>query len=298
MFGSSIFLCLGVCLVLFGIFGYLISVKLTEQNEKIKNMVDLIYTITNDLQLLKLQQPQQPHPSTTSITTQTTTQQLDNSQSSVNSINHNFIDKLHTDLSCQLSTVGISTTEIKKIVVSDCENYSSDDDDDESDDSDEDEDDESDSDNAVEYEEGNDETEYDEVIDNVDSISSYISENAPYNQQKDVPDHVVEQPITVNLADSDFTTIHLDLEDMSSFNKSTDLLIDETSSNSEKSNNKSLGLSTASSVENTKTIIIDLTNDNPDYNKMSIKELRKIAIERKLIDASSKAKKSDILKLL
>jgi len=292
MFGSSVFLCLGVCLVLFGIFGYLISVKLTEQNEKIKNMVDLIYTITNDLQLLKLQQNQQPPPSTTSITTQTTTQQLDNSQSSINSINHNFIDKLHTDLSCQISTVGISTTEIKKIVVSDCENYSSDEDeDDESDDADDDDDDddESDTDNVVEY---------DDVIDNVDSISSYISENAPYNQQKDVPDHVVEQPITVNLADSDFTTINLDLEDMSSFNKSTDLLIDETSSNSEKSNNKLLGLSTESSVENTKTIILDLTNDNPDYNRMSIKELRKMAIERKLIDASSKAKKSDILKLL
>jgi hypothetical protein len=292
MFGSSVFLCLGVCLVLFGIFGYLISVKLTEQNEKIKNMVDLIYTITNDLQLLKLQQNQQPPPSTTSITTQTTTQQLDNSQSSINSINHNFIDKLHTDLSCQISTVGISTTEIKKIVVSDCENYSSDEDeDDESDDADDDDDDddESDTDNVVEY---------DDVIDNVDSISSYISENAPYNQQKDVPDHVVEQPITVNLADSDFTTINLDLEDMSSFNKSTDLLIDETSSNSEKSNNKLLGLSTESSVENTKTIILDLTNDNPDYNRMSIKELRKMAIERKLIDASSKAKKSEILKLL
>ena len=287
MFGSSICLCLGVCLVLFGIFGYLISVKLNEQNEKIKNMVDLIYTITNDLQLLKLQQP--PSTSTTTSTTQAT-QQLENSQSSVNSINHNFVDKLHTDLSYQLASVGIQTTETKKIVVSDCENYSSDEDeDDDEDDDDEDDEPEEDTDND---DDENDEHESDEVNDDVDGIS-YISENAPYEvsstKKKEVVELLVVEPITVNVSDNDVTTsttIHLDLEDMSSFDKSTDLLIDETSQSS------------SESVKNTKTIIIDLTNDSPDYNKMSIKELRKLAIERKLIDASSKAKKSDILKLL
>lgn len=52
---SCIFLCLGLCLIILGIFGYLMSVKFAEQHAKMTAMCDLVQNLAQDLQMLKIQ---------------------------------------------------------------------------------------------------------------------------------------------------------------------------------------------------------------------------------------------------
>lgn len=52
---SSSFFCLGIILVIIGILGYLISRKFQEQNHKITTMCELVTTMAQDLQMLKMQ---------------------------------------------------------------------------------------------------------------------------------------------------------------------------------------------------------------------------------------------------
>jgi hypothetical protein len=52
---SSSFFCLGIVLVIIGILGYLISRKFQEQNHKITTMCELVTTMAQDLQMLKMQ---------------------------------------------------------------------------------------------------------------------------------------------------------------------------------------------------------------------------------------------------
>jgi hypothetical protein len=54
-FSSSTFLCLGIMLVIVGVLGYLISRKFQEQNHKIATMCELVTTMAQDLQMLKMQ---------------------------------------------------------------------------------------------------------------------------------------------------------------------------------------------------------------------------------------------------
>lgn len=259
MFGSSVCLCLGVCLVIFGIFGYLISVKLNEQNDKIKNMVELICTITKDLQLLKLQQPTTVTSSTSNVSTQ-----LDYTPTSYNSINTQFIERLHADISDQINP-GSRLIQPKKIVVSDCEISSNDSD----------EDDDTD-DEVTEYDEG-DEYPADTEDDPDDDFSPIEIIITSEKKEQHLPNSTTNDTVDTGLN----TVIS---EEVTDENIVQCVLKEDTTSD------------TSTSV--TKTIILDLTNDTPDYHKLSIRELRKIAIERNLIDVSSKAKKSDILKLL
>lgn len=52
---SSSFFCLGIILVVIGVLGYLISRKFQEQNHKIATMCELVTTMAQDLQMLKMQ---------------------------------------------------------------------------------------------------------------------------------------------------------------------------------------------------------------------------------------------------
>lgn len=52
---SSSFFCLGIILVILGILGFLISRKFQEQNHKITTMCELVTTMAQDLQMLKMQ---------------------------------------------------------------------------------------------------------------------------------------------------------------------------------------------------------------------------------------------------
>ena len=48
-------MCFGVCLVILGLFGYLMSVKLAEQNNKISTMFELVTNLIQDIQVIKIQ---------------------------------------------------------------------------------------------------------------------------------------------------------------------------------------------------------------------------------------------------
>ena len=48
-------MCFSVCLVILGLFGYLMSVKLAEQNNKISTMFELVTNLIQDIQVIKIQ---------------------------------------------------------------------------------------------------------------------------------------------------------------------------------------------------------------------------------------------------
>jgi hypothetical protein len=303
MFGSSVFLCLGVCLVLFGIFGYLISIKLNEQNDKIKNMVDLICTITNDLQLIKLQ-----HATTTVNTSENNTAPSDNIQKSLNNIDTIFIDKLHSDINTSKkhlltggsNSIGDICGNIKKIVVSDCE--LSDDDDEDDDDLDDEETNEDEESDMYESDtKSNVDYSFDSCSVNDTTTTKDITFTNLEKQEPNINTYILEKDSfkiyseleNVSLDEDDEENVNKSLSDSITTNLSNDIiqcvLIEE---ESEKSN-----IIPVTPVS-TKTIVVDLNADQPtDYHKMSIHQLRKIAIERNLIDSSSKLKKNEILKL-
>lgn len=319
MFGSSVFLCLGVCLVLFGIFGYLISIKLNEQNDKIKNMFDLICTITNDLQLIKLQ---------TAISTHETTHTTNpNSQLTFGGSSDSNITPSNTTLNTvkpRLNESGISEKitkqnslnsgnsgsggNIKKIVVSDCE--ISDDNSDEDDDTDEDDDEETDDGRESTYdfeidESGSNEDNTEQLLDACLVDESYYSKNINYEEINIKSIHLEKLDTLIN---EYINKPHFELEIASLPDES---YIKQSSSSDALPTNLSTDIiqcvlieehddeeKTSLPTENTKTIIVDLNSEpSPDYNKMSIHQLRKIAIERNLIDSSSKLKKNELLKL-
>lgn len=311
MFGSSsVFLCLGVCLVICGICLYLISIKFDEQNEKIKNMFDLIYTVTNELQLLKLQQQPslQPLPNTTTTSTNTLSDfaDIDIGESgggcgiSNSPLNKCIVlDTLIPTYDANLinSTNGKLLGSIKKIVVSDCDDSSSDDDSDADEDVDDTEDDDEDLDGSDDSDEEEEEDEPAElcVFELNDLEHTINSTDTPSNS------HVV---------DNDLIQIHSEEEDdgdevIKSISIHSDDIDDSVSSSDQ---NTDTGYTTTTIVEpnspvsdtqiNTKTIVVDLDPTQPDYKKMSIHQLRKIAIEKGLIVGDSKLKKNDILKLV
>ena len=295
MFVSSVFLCLGVCLVLFGIFGYLISIKLNEQNEKIKNMFDLIYTINNDLQLLRLytpttlQQSSQTIPPTTTSTS-TITDTLSNSID-IGTCISNIISPYDSDLIT--STNGrLTGTIIKKIVVSDCEVSTQDgsNDDEDSTDNDDESVADSETDSNDDEKEENDDTDDDTKLCSIKKL---------------------DNAYTYELTDLDSTTNTLsELYKPSSppTNNSNVIDLDEvdkqknTITDYDDGIQCSLIIDSSESLElphtPTKTIVVDLDKSEPDYNKMSIHQLKKIAIERNLITTSSKLKKNELLKML
>jgi len=348
MFGSSVFICLGVCLVLFGIFGYLISIKLNEQNDKIKNMFDLICTITNDLQLIKL------HQSTSNIITNNTTnplvfsggdgddsnsnsdrsskniiKSLDNhyiSSSLNNKIDTLFFDEIHSDIKNGNSIGSICSgggNGRKKIVVSDDDDDDEDNDEDRNSDEDSDDDDEDDSDTDHNNEDNDDDLEsvnsksdtensenksFDDCsVDGMSSsmdLSESLSKNLNYKEVDIKSIHLEKLDSLINeyISKPDFELELSTLPDSVPTNLSNDIiqcvLIDESELKPDPDQTHEDQETKSLPTEDTKTIIVDLnTEPSPDYHKMTIHQLRKIAIERNLIDSSSKLKKNDLLKL-
>jgi hypothetical protein len=373
MFGSSVFLCLGVCLVLFGIFGYLISIKLNEQNDKIKNMFDLIYTINNDLQLLRLHSSinpssqQQQQPSTTQISdsididigndSSSSSKCSTNSKGPIDvgvsggdcSINHNKLVTLPVGGTSKLNVP------IKKIVVSDCElsiqdedNDSDSSDDDLEEDSDSDDDDEPDSDDSEleKYSknidiklislkkeepvkgEGNEKDDDKKYIFELSDLEYTIKNTTTDLSSESIPpppllqrSHSLFSDIIHNNNNSDinelFQSIGMSGGGMDTFDMDNSEDDDNTNrfmsftvnsvidlDNLLPSSDMTETLDTSSPLTTpTKTIVVDLDSlqqqpqNQQDYNKMSIHQLRKIALERNLITSSSKLKKNELLKL-
>ena len=322
MFGSSsLFLCLGVCLVICGICLYLISIKFDEQNEKIKNMFDLIYTITNELQLLKLQQPpplqQLPNTKTTSTNTDTFSDFADiditsvgNSSSSTKCV---VVDTVIPTYDANLinSTNGKLSGYIKKIVVSDCDDSSSSDaesgDDGEDDDADDEDLDGSDEvDDDSEEDESDTEDEIVELTDinySKDHSSNHITPNDLSVFELNDLENTINSNDTIpniQVVDNELIQIHSEEDGdliKSQSTHSSDIEDSVPSYTIDTEDNTIIEPPIPSTKVNTKTIVVDLDPTQPDYKKMSIHQLRKIAIDKGLITLDSKLKKNDILKM-
>jgi hypothetical protein len=144
-FSNSFFICLGICLVVIGILSFLLSKEVLNQNHKITTMCDLVTTMAQDLQMLKMQQTvdkiQSSIPQSLQIGGNSLT--IDNihdvrsgkdTEENNNNNNNNTIiisglSSLFNDVSTNPST---NITNKNKIVVSDCD-YSDSEDESESD---------------------------------------------------------------------------------------------------------------------------------------------------------------------
>lgn len=173
LFSTPFFICLGICLIVIGVLGFFISKEFISQNHKIGTMCDLVTTLAQDLQMVKMQQ---------------TVDKLQSSipQSSVVGGGSEVTNSnLHLVLTPQLpsgnGTSGDNTSDgknsstqvtpviVNRIVVSDVDTDEDEDeeDEDESTDNDEDESDNNES----------DDEEDDRDIQDVDAINKYKNEN-------------------------------------------------------------------------------------------------------------------------
>lgn len=182
---NSFFICLGICLVVIGILSFLLSKEVLNQNHKITTMCELVTTMAQDLQMLKMQQtvdkiqysiPQSlqiggNHENIPTIVSGKNTEDNNNN----NTIIISGLSSLLSEESTKHST---NITNKKKIVVSDCE-YSESESEPESELDDDDEDTNADSD--ADDERSSYEDTDDEVAD-ID-IKSHKNENSIFNQE-------------------------------------------------------------------------------------------------------------------
>lgn len=142
MFSTSFFLCLGICLIVIGVLGYFISREMVSQNHKITTMCDLVTTMAQDLQMVKMQQTVDKLQSTIPLSVvgggggggvaHIVTPSISMEEPSGESGNNTLI--VLTDNKSEYKT--ISTPAINKIVVSDVETSEEEDDEEYSDDDD------------------------------------------------------------------------------------------------------------------------------------------------------------------
>lgn len=144
-FSNSFFICLGICLVVIGILSFLLSKEVLNQNHKITTMCDLVTTMAQDLQMLKMQQTvdkiQSSIPQSLQIGGNSLT--IDNIpaiRSGKDTEEHNNNTIIISGLSSLLSEVSTNPatniTNKNKIVVSDCDYSESESEDDDNEDTD------------------------------------------------------------------------------------------------------------------------------------------------------------------
>jgi hypothetical protein len=302
-FNSSSFFCLGIILVLIGILGYLISRKFQEQNLKITTMCDLVTTMAQDLQMLKMQNAVDKLQHTLH------NQSGGNGTSSLSVGGGNVaVDRLGFD------TLGyLCVDESNKIVVSDDEESY-----DDADDADEDDDDEN---NESILEDFDDMGELEELVTETDDIEiTEISEPAKpeivniemsmdgplltkhieitiepealvqqHNSEQETQPHII-----VSKLDTTSSPISIPLED--TMDLSTNTFTDSLLSNVNKP--KKTKPSRSLSVEESGDSFENLENFNGDYSKLNVTQLRKIVTDRGLSTHATKLKKTELLQLL
>jgi len=328
-FSSSSFICLGVTLVLIGILGYLISKKFQDQNHKISSMCELVTTMAQDLQMLKMQNA-----------VDKIQHSLNNSSSSSSSSSSNndygLISSSTSPSAKQKDTIVVgglaycsipSSAECEnKIVVSD-DDYTLDGSEESSlqdyEDNDDDEEDvDISSDDEIEITEITRQNEYesdDTSVVNIDiddnSHTKHIElvlENTNHKEQEEVhlPQIVVNKLETVTepelyakvdmdmgvaVAVAEVEEVEMDILEMSDLSTTE---IKETSNQQSNKPKKSKN-SRTNSLEDSEVSGNDISEDfSGDYSKLNVTQLRKLVTVRGLSSHATKLKKMELLQLL
>jgi hypothetical protein len=327
-FSNSFFICLGICLLVIGILSFLLSREVLNQNHKITTMCELVTTMAQDLQMLKMQQ--------TVDKIQLSIPQIGgkNNDNAITSFSGNVSEETHNDnkiisgLPAFVSTVSTQQT-TNKIIVSDCENTDDDNEDDNEDNSDDDDDtnepeSDDETENNDEYSKASqDEFEYELEQDGI-TIEETVN-NQDFNEDELVSldgelgglNEDMKEVETIN--DINNKLFQFDVQNISTIS-SEEIIVNKLPSDSEPIKEEDLPIPAIISSPNdgNKDIaIIDdivlstpihsfptegdhLEEDNNElnYSKMNIQQLRKIVSDRKLATNPTKLKKQELLQLL
>jgi hypothetical protein len=266
---------LGLCLLTLGVFGYLMSVRFAEQNTKISAMVDLINTVVQDVQMIKISNTTDKLTSDLGLFRETQQQ-------------HAIEQSLHSDL--------IGSCSFKQIVVSDADTNTDDDDVDDTDDEHEPykEDYESPNIRSIDIQSvdlKDDDSEGSISEDEVD-IEEEDHEQS-IHEDKDVRKIIypqIEEP--VERLEKEIVDIQITLTDV----LSTDVPSIEPE--------EFVGSSKSEMDEKIDQVI--LVDDGKDekieevteYSKLDVVQLRKLVVEKKLSTAPAKLKKKELISIL
>ena len=255
---SYAFMCLGLCLTVFLIFGYLVYSRFTEQNTKMEAMVELIKSVVQDVQMIK--------------------------------ISHTA-DKISSDLELLRDRTPSTTLEtcpliehessklFKQIVVSDADTNSES--------SDEDDDSDYDDHHVIDYDDG-DEVEFVPLSDTIKS-EEIMSTHDTSEKITPFEDDTIRTIIFPNDDNTEppykvTTDIHI-------------LRSDILSSEEVQSSSSDIDLSNESSKE-IQHIDIDIDETKIDFNKLDVVQLRKLVSDKKHGINPSKLKKKELIQIL
>jgi hypothetical protein len=274
IFSISFVICLAIIFILVGgVFMYF-NQKITQQNDKINGMFDLVNTMAEEMNYIR-------STGGSSITLQPFASQTQQVLANLNG--------------------GFRQNENELIQVSD-EDDDEDEDDEDDDDEDEDAEDEDDDQEDEDDEENNtknikiinilSESIYGvdhndvEIIEEDDDINNDSDDDSDESDNDDILDDEDDKPVElIDLINHDA------LEDHANYKT---FLIDDKITINDKEETNNIDLSMLKSIN----ISSSSSNENIEYKKMSLNKLREIVVDRNLTSDSSKMKKNELLKLL
>jgi hypothetical protein len=327
MFSTSFFLCLGICLIVIGVLGYFISRELLSQNHKITTMCDLVTTMAQDLQMVKMQQTVDKLQSTIplSVVGGSVNTLPIATEEAPSSGNNTLV--VSTDNKPEYKI--ISTPVINKIVVSDVETSEDDEDEDSEEAIDESDDDDYESDYESNEKSDDNEIHYEKEEHNLSGSASFEeifnSENIEYSIHDDtnkvctldfdnienlVSDVDINPVIIVNKlpaensekVDEDIPLFEILPENNSDDMKLINGIILSTHIYSDSDNvisrlNSSDEFDFVSSEPVAISEVVE-TESETNYSKMNLPQLRKLVADRKLATNPTKLKKQELIQLL
>ncbi len=270
-------MCFGVCLVILGLFGYMVSVKISEQNHRLTTMFELVNNIIQDMQVIKIQH---------TVDKLSIDRPVDKEQG---------LSELPT-VDIFESTLSVKSDDVKKIVVSDVESisYGTDTEPDTDDDTDIDTDSDIDGDEDV-VEDEDDKYTYDEPIKvlTVDYTPSHqVTDKVPVVYDIEDLSEDILLPSTEPYVEKVRTIVYDNIDETKEIKVEADFghVIQVTLSDVD------------DIVQCTHTNVLEETVaqsvGKDDYGKMDISKLRKLVSEKSPETNTSKLKKKDLIKLL
>jgi hypothetical protein len=327
-FSSSSFICLGVTLVLIGILGYLISKKFQDQNHKISTMCELVTTMAQDLQMLKMQNAVDKiqHSLQTNSSHSLT---LDGASPFTGKVNDTIV------VGGFSYSAPTSSDLQNKIVVSDDECSVDESDDSSLEDYCEDVDNSSDDEIEItEIEKNTDDEDEDDDVSVVNiqmddqpiemkqidiALESYMSKEQGENYQQSHPQIVVSK---LEVSPSPFSFLEVSegvavedglqeldgLEELQEIEEKVEDVMEMSTNETTTENNKTNQLSPAAKPKKSKPSRSNsaeevdgnegLEDFSGDYSKLNVTQLRKIVTDRGLSTHATKLKKTELLQLL
>lgn len=291
--GSPYLIFLGITLVLIGVVGYFFMTRLNEQNHKINSMFDLVKTMAEEIETQKYN-TFSLNKSVSNLISNTNDVQLNNN-TNVDTIDHNHLNNNRFKEINDLISVSDGTEEDNvSYNDSDVSSNYSEEEEDEEDEYEEDE-------NIIELSDFDKKDDVKHIVLNYDELSEEnmsdveneksisASEMDEYNLSEDDMSLHTEE----NVEDSLDEVEELQQEEISEIKEEP---IEEVKHLEEKDDLTDLSiLKTINIDDNLENIQID---GSVDYKKLSVKELKTIAIEKGLANENTKLKKNELLKLL